>query len=138
MHGFQEISRGICHTQIFETIIPRPKALNKKTARTICPGRLSFVQNYALLVECEYVEQVTDCGTVYRYIRIVLGCFRVGIVITAASCQWRQIPVPFDEFCNGNVIRISMVHVPAGGEWRDDDQWNTRSIAEEIQRLNIT
>ena len=91
-----------------------------------------------VVTEVEKFEQVTDRRTVDRHIWVSPLRLRVGEIVAAAACDGVQIPIPLDEFEDGNVIGIVVRDVPPCGVGRHNDQRNPRAVAEEVQRLNIT
>jgi len=49
-----------------------------------------------------------------------------------------QIPVALDEFQDGDVIRIGVAHMAPSAKGRYRYQRNTRTVAEEVERLDVT
>ena len=88
-------------------------------------------------MEVEHVEQIVQSRRVQRHIRIVLCRLRVGIIITTTSRQRAEMPVPLDEFRDRNVIAITVVDVTTERKGRHDDQRDSRTVTEEIQRLYV-
>ena len=90
-----------------------------------------------MLAEAKQVEQVTQSRAVGRNVGIAYGN-RIGEIVSAAGGQWLPPPIPFDEFQDRNVVGIGVVDVIAFSEAGNDDQWNARPVAKEVQRLHIT
>src|ERR1700735_4584878 len=91
-----------------------------------------------LLSKVEQLEQVADCRPVDRYVRIVAFRYRVWEVIAAASRNRTKLPVPLDEFENGNMVRVVVSDVSARRVLRNNDHRDARAVAEEGQRLHET
>lgn len=89
------------------------------------------------MIEMEHIEQITERGAVQWNIRIIVIHNRVGEVVPAPMSQRLQSPVPLDELEDGNMISVSVIDVAASGKRRDDDERNARSIAKEIDWLNV-
>src|SRR5580698_1146990 len=104
------------------------------TLQIYLPADLLFRQPYAREVEC--VEQVVQRRTIGRHIR-VRSHRRVGEIVTGSCGNGWQTPVPLDEFDDGNMVSIAVVDHSTGGVRRNDEQWNTRAIPEEIDGLNV-
>src|ERR1700733_4087491 len=85
----------------------------------------------------EDIEQIVNCWTVGGYVRIVCFGLRVRVIVTAAAGDGLETPVSLDELNDRNMVAIAVVHVAARGERRDDDQRDTGSVTEEIERLNV-
>src|SRR6266852_1013917 len=88
------------------------------------------------MVEVERIEQVVERRAVGRHIRIVLRDFRVGKIVTAAGRQRLELPVALDELQDRNVVAITVMDLSAGRIRRENQQRNTRPIAEEVERLD--
>src|SRR5215471_9500976 len=99
--------------------------------------RGSFSVPHSGSVELEHVEQVADRRTVKRYVGVVSRRNRVWEVVSTALGEGFQVPIPLDEFQDRNVVGIGVIDVPASRERRNDDERNPRTIAEEIQRLDV-
>src|SRR5215470_20397714 len=85
------------------------------------------------ILEIKHIHQISDGRTVLRNVRIAF--IRVGIreIVAAARSQRFQVPILFDEFQNGNVIRIGVVDMTALGPRRYDDERNPWPIAKEVK-----
>src|ERR1700733_16016808 len=92
----------------------------------------------SLVAEIECVEQAPDGGTVRRNVRVGRGCLRVGKVVAAAASQRLQVPVPFDELNERNVVGVGVVDFASRAEWGDDQQRNAGAVAEESDGLDVT
>src|SRR4029077_13617044 len=90
-----------------------------------------------IAVEIKYVEEIADGRAVERDVGIVVVNTGVREIVPACLGQRFQAPVPLDELQDRNVVGIGVVDMPTLAEGRDDDQWNTRAVAEEIERLNV-
>src|SRR5579862_184263 len=86
----------------------------------------------------EHVEQIAEGRAVERHVGIVLLDSRIREVIPAPLSERFQLPIALDEFQNRDVIGIRVVYMPALRKRRDDDQRDARTVAEEIERLNVT
>ena len=62
----------------------------------------------------------------------------VRIVVSAAVCNRAQPPVSFDEFQDGNVVRILVRDISTPSIWRNNNHRNPGAIAKIIERLHIT
>ncbi len=87
--------------------------------------------------EAEKFEQVANRRAVQRNVRIACAGHRVREIVAAAVGHPAQPKIALDELQNRDVIRIVVSDVPAGRIGGHHDQWNARSVAEIIQRLNI-
>src|SRR5579871_3060630 len=47
------------------------------------------------------------------------------------------MPIALDELQDRDVIGVAVADVPALREVRNDDQWNARSVAEKVDRLDV-
>lgn len=56
--------------------------------------------------EVKETEKVADSRGILRNARIVPIGLRIGEVVAAAFADGRQIPIPFDELRNRNVVGI--------------------------------
>ncbi len=90
------------------------------------------------MIEVEGVEQIRQRRAVGRHVRIALLHDRVREVVAAARGQRLQLPVTLDELQQRDMIAVAMVDLAARGIGRKDQQRQTRSVAEEIQRLHET
>src|SRR5271169_3635486 len=93
---------------------------------------------YFRLVEVKQLEQVADGRAVHGDVRILAFRDRIGEVVAAAEGDRFQFPVPLDEFEDGNVIRVVVRDVSAGGVLGHNDARDARAVAEEVQRLHVT
>ncbi len=64
----------------------------------------------AAIVEPERAEQIIDCGTIGRNIRIPHCGNRIGEVVPAPPGDRRQVPVPLDELQEGVMVGVIMHH----------------------------
>src|SRR5215813_13909867 len=84
------------------------------------------------------VEQVSNGRAVDRNIRISLLLNWIGEIVPATRSQRTQSPIPLDELQDRDVVGVSVVDVATLGEVRYNNQWNPWSVAEEVERLNVS
>jgi len=91
-----------------------------------------------VLGEAEQLEQVTDCGPIYRYVRFAGFRNGVGEVIPATDRNRFQLPVPLDELQNRNVVGVVVGYASTRRELGNHDHRDTRAISEEVQGLHVS
>src|SRR5580692_12176735 len=89
-------------------------------------------------VKVEQIKQVADRRRILRQVRIVVIHTWIWQIVSAASADCRQVPVPFDELQNRNVVRVVVRNVARLGERRNHDQRNARPVSEKVQRLHVS
>src|SRR6516164_11208309 len=88
------------------------------------------------VIEIEHVEEIPDRRHVDRYPRVLVVHFWVRQIVAATIGNLAEMPVPFDEFQNRNLVGVGVRHASAGGERRDDKERDARAVTEEVERLN--
>src|ERR1700709_1931078 len=88
------------------------------------------------MIEVERIEQIAKRRAVGRHVRIFFRGLRVGQVVTAAIRQRLELPVAFDELQDRDMVAIAVMDLAAGRIRREDQQRDTRSVAEEVDRLD--
>src|SRR5580704_5512369 len=91
----------------------------------------------SLVAEIKCVEQVADGGTIRRNVRVGSGCLWVWKVVAAAASQRLQVPVPFDNLNERNVVGVGVVDFASRAKRGDDQQRNAGAVAEEIDGLDV-
>jgi hypothetical protein len=89
-------------------------------------------------MEIKQVHEVAYRWAVDRDVRIVFLHFWIWEIVSAAVRQRRQSPVGFDELQNGNVVGVVVRDVAWLGEFGDYERGDSRSIAEEVDGLNVS
>src|SRR5215469_14225731 len=84
--------------------------------------------------ELEQVKQVADGRRIHRGVSI-LPLYRVRQVVAAAAADRRQVPVPFDELQDRNMVCVFVRNVARPGVGRNHDHRNARPVPEEIKGL---
>jgi len=102
------------------------------------PAAVSVTIMTMSMSELEHVEQIAEGWAIERHVGIIWVRNRIREIIAAPRRQGLQVPIALDELQNRDVIRIRVVHMPALGKRRDDNQRDARTVAEEIERLNVT
>ena len=67
----------------------------------------------AIVMEIEKVHQIANRGAIQWHVWIAKERNGVGKIVSAACRKRVQIPVPFDELQDRNVIRVRVVDVAA-------------------------
>jgi len=102
------------------------------------PAAVSVTIMTMSMSELEHVEQIAEGWAIERHVGIIGVRNRIREIIAAPRRQGLQVPIALDEFQNRDVIGVCVVHMPALGKRRDDNQRDARTVAEEIERLNVT
>src|SRR5580692_13156040 len=89
-------------------------------------------------IKVEQIKQVADRRRILRHVRIVIIHPRIWQIVSAASADCRQVPVPLDELQNRNVVRVVVRNVARLGERRNHDQRNARPVSKKVQRLHVS
>src|SRR5271155_2242001 len=91
-----------------------------------------------LMVEIERFKQVTKRRSIEGNVGVTPCRYRVREVVPATEGNGTDVPVPLDEFVDGDMVRISVGDMATLRELRDHKQRDACAIAEEIERLNVT
>ena len=102
------------------------------------PAAVSVTVMTMSMSELEHIEQIAEGWAVEWHVGIIGVRNRIREIIAAPRRQGLQVPIALDEFQNRDVIGVCVVHMPALGKRRDDNQRYARTVAEEIERLNVT
>src|SRR5262245_33256290 len=65
------------------------------------------------LPEIEHVEQIPDRRAVDRHIGIVSTVIRVREIVAAATGEWREVLIAFDELQDRDVVGVAVHNMPA-------------------------
>ena len=101
---------------------------------TTVPSSLRNAQS--LFRKVEHVEQISDCGHVSRNVRIAVVHRGIRKVVAAPSAERAEAPVALDELHERRMFRVAVRDVAARREWRNGDHRDTRTSAEEVNRLD--
>jgi hypothetical protein len=102
------------------------------------PATVSVTIMTMTMSELENVEQIADGRAVERHVGIIWVRNRIREIIAAPRRQGLQVPIALDELQDRDVIGIRVVHMPALGKRRNDNQRDAGTVAEEIEWLNVT
>ena len=91
----------------------------------------------ALTLEMKSVKQIAKRRPVNRNVGVVLFCDRVGEIVTAAVADRADVPVPLDEFVDGDVVAVGVRDVASGRILGNYQQRDSRAIAEKVHRLHV-
>jgi len=90
----------------------------------------------SLFRKVEHVEEISDCGHVSRNVRIAVVHRGIRKVVAAPSAERAEAPVALDELHERRMFRVAVRDVAARREWRNGDHRDTRTSAEEVNRLD--
>src|SRR5262249_52374026 len=87
----------------------------------------ALVVVFVFSFELEHVKQVADGRRIYRSVSILaVRLYRVRHVVAAAAADRRQVPVPFDELQNRNMVCIAVRNAALLRVGRNHQQRNAR------------
>src|SRR5277367_793043 len=112
--------------------------MTSTTGRCRPPKCIATLDCWLVAGEGELLRKIANSGAVGWNIRIASLLGWVRQVVAAARRDRRQAPVLFDELDERDMVTVLMRHMTALRVLGDDDERNAGTIAEEVDRLNIT
>src|SRR5580704_3483219 len=97
-----------------------------------------LVNAVMVMVELKHIEKIPDGRTIERHVGIVVVGNRVREIVPAAMSQRFQIPISLDELQDRDVIGVGVADMTALRKARHDDERNPRTVAEEVERLDVS
>src|SRR5580704_1183103 len=115
-----------------------PHYLRNREAARSGPDRLGSALVTPTPHEGEIAPKIADRRAVLRNVGIFVRGLRVGQGVPGMIRERRKLPVSLDEFRDRDVIGIFMRNVSALRIFRHDEERDARSVAEIVDRLDVT